>query len=143
MIGGRWGYAYDRQLTCSYHCMRAMWRADMEGDYDMPMKKGTKMHYLTEEEKQKIRELRELGFRYREIAEKIGGAINDKSIAAYCSRMGIKPAADIQEEEPVEVHDTDQEEADQEHEEELHINKARIANVLIDIAQILIDIYRE
>lgn len=141
MIGGRWGYAYDRQFTCSYHCMRAMWRADMEGEYDMPMKKGTKLHRLTDEEKQRIRELREAGMPYSNIAEMISGT-TPGSVAAYCAREKIICHDNEPEEETKQEIETDAE-INVAEEDEIRIDKARIANVLMDIAQILIEMYRE
>ena len=90
VLGEQWGYAYGVDKTCSYHCMREMRRQDLYGEEKpKPMKKGTKCHLLTEDEKALIRQLRESGLTYRQIANRMEG-VNEKSISSYCHRMAIK-----------------------------------------------------
>jgi hypothetical protein len=88
VYGDQWGYAYAGKRTCTYRCMRLMRARDIieyeTGDIWM-----SKNHFLTDEEKEQIRVLRGQGLTYRKIAERLGGAVNMKSVSAYCIREHI------------------------------------------------------
>lgn len=147
LVYGQWGYAYDGKYTCSYKCMRAMRSADMNGEeINMPLKKGQTPRRLTEDEKQQIRKLRESGLTYREIAEKVGGGVIEKTVSAYCARENIVPAA-----EKAQPAAAPQPAAEPKQNEirmkiltapEGRIDRARVVNTLLDIAQLLILLWK-
>ena len=85
--GDAWGYWYGPDITCSYHCMRAMRRRDLDGEeIDMPYKER---YNLSDEQKEKIRELRGQGMTYREIAAQLGEDVTVKTVSSYCYREGV------------------------------------------------------
>lgn len=85
--GDAWGYWYGPDITCSYHCMRAMRRRDLDGEeIDMPYKER---YHLNDEQKQTIRELRGQGMTYREIAAQLGEDVTVKTVSSYCYREGV------------------------------------------------------
>lgn len=144
IMGKQWGYAYDGEYVCSYRCMRAMRRADREEDQEGEEDLGTRNnHLLTDDEKRRIRICRQNGMTYREISDELGGNVNPKTIGAYCVRtqIGITQVNEPEKIQTVTV--TEPDEIQTEEEPEQKIDRARIASVLMDIAQILIEMYRE
>ena len=85
---GYWGYAYGGQLTCSYHCMRDMWREDCNTIcIEMELRGLPKYTRMTDAQKQDVEHMRKFGYSYSQIAELTG--LGAEAIRLYCKRNHI------------------------------------------------------
>lgn len=85
---GYWGYAYGGHLTCSYHCMRDMWREDCNTIcIEMELRGLPKYTRMTDAQKQDVEHMRKFGYSYNQIAELTG--LGAEAIRLYCKRNHI------------------------------------------------------
>lgn len=88
VVNGAWGYAYAGHLTCSYHCMRTMWREDCNTIcIEMELRGLPKYTRMTDAQKQDVEHMRKFGYSYSQIAELTG--LGAEAIRLYCKRNHI------------------------------------------------------
>ena len=145
--GAQWGYAYDGMRTCSYHCMREMRMADLNGFQVYDMKKHLyakktseianisremeKKMEIDKETAEKIEQMRAEGKGYKEISEATGVQVG--VISGYCVGHKLKTPKKPETLEAVPVEPVMEE----------RIDTVRVVNILCDIAEQLIAILRE
>ena len=90
VVNGAWGYAYAGHLTCSYHCMRTMWREDISDTLIELELKGMTYTRMTDAQRLDVEHMRKCGYSYAKIAEMTG--INAETVRQYIKRHHIEIA---------------------------------------------------
>lgn len=90
VVNGAWGYAYAGHLTCSYHCMRDMWRDDISDTLIEMELKGMTYTRMTDAQRLDVEHMRKCGYSYAKIAEMTG--INAETVRQFIKRHHIEIA---------------------------------------------------